>query len=134
MKRAAVIPLLMDAVDFCRRGPATDILLELRGLSGKLSGRRDRAVAYVVDVALPVFGKLPVGKLEQALVFAGLGFRIVAELILANAFIICTSTSNNIAACSISARMLLLCGSRAELISSGNGTGVQFVGELAYMM
>ena len=81
MKRTAVIPLLVDAVDFCRRGPATDVLLELRGLSRKLSGRRDRAVAYVVDVALPVFGKLPVGKLEQALVFAGLGFRIVAGLL-----------------------------------------------------
>ena len=55
-------------VEFCRRGPTTDVLLELRGLSRKLSGRRDRAVADVVDVALPIFGKLPVGKLEQALV------------------------------------------------------------------
>ena len=57
-----------------------DVLLELLGLSGKLSCRRDRAVADIVDVAMPIFGKFPVGKLEQALVPAGLGFRIVAEL------------------------------------------------------
>src|SRR4029434_930462 len=80
MKRTALIALLVDAVEFCRRGLTTDVLLELRGLSRKLSGRRDRAVAAHVDVALPVFGKLPVGKLEQALITAGLGFRIVARL------------------------------------------------------
>jgi hypothetical protein len=61
-------------------GLPTDVLLELRGLSRKLSGRRDRAVADVVDVALPVFGKLRVGKLEQAFIFAGPSFRIVAGL------------------------------------------------------
>src|SRR4029450_1297533 len=80
MKRTALIALLMDAVEFCRRGLTTDVLLELRRLSRKLSGRRDRAVADVVDVALPVFGKLPVRKLEQALITAGPGFRIVARL------------------------------------------------------
>ncbi len=80
MKRTALIPLLVDAIDFCRRRLTTDVLFELRSLSRKLSGRRDRAVANVVDVALPVFGKLPVGKLEQALVFSGLGFRIIAGL------------------------------------------------------
>src|SRR5262245_42702889 len=68
MKRAAFIALLVDAVEFCRSGPTTDVFFKLRGLSRKLSGRRDRAVADVVDVALPVFGKLRVGKLEQALV------------------------------------------------------------------
>src|SRR5262249_55654619 len=80
MKRAAFIALLVDAVEFCRRGPTTDVLLELGGLSRKLSGRRDRAVADVVDVALPIFGKLRVGKLEQALVRTGLCIRIVARL------------------------------------------------------
>src|SRR5262245_10582218 len=80
MKRTALIALLVDAIDFGRRGPTTDVLLELRGLSRKLSGCRDRAVADVVDVAFPVFGKFPVGKLEQALVSAGPGFRIVARL------------------------------------------------------
>src|SRR5215472_11068859 len=59
---------------------------QLCRLSGKLSGRRDRAVADVVDVALPVFGKLPVGKLEQALITAGLSFRIVAGLDLSERF------------------------------------------------
>ena len=117
MKRTALIPLLVDAVEFRSRGFAADVLLELLGLSGKLSCRRDRAVADVVDVAMPVFGNFPVGKLEQALVPAGLGFRIVAGLILANAFIICASTLNSAAACSISARMLL-CGARSELMSS----------------
>ncbi len=52
MKRAALIALLMDAVDFCRRGLPTDVLLELRGLSRKLSGRRDRAVADVSCVGI----------------------------------------------------------------------------------
>ena len=65
---ATLFDVLVDAVEFCRRGPTTDVLFKLRGLSRKLSGRRDRAVADVVDVALPVFGKLRVGKLEQALV------------------------------------------------------------------
>src|SRR5262245_39264567 len=80
MKRTALIALLVNAVEFCRRSLPTDVLLELCGLSRKLSGRRDRAVADVVDVALPVFGKLPVGKLEQALISSGPGFRIVARL------------------------------------------------------
>src|SRR5262249_55253430 len=80
MKRAAFIALLVDAVEFCRRGLTTDVLLELRGLSRKLSGRRDRAVADVVDVALPIFGKLRVGKLEQALVRTRPCIRIVARL------------------------------------------------------
>src|SRR5262249_35371720 len=135
MKRTALIALLVDAVEFGRRGLTTDVLLELRRLRRKLSGRCDRAVADVVDVALPVFGKLPVGKLEQALVTAGLGSWIVARLDLGNAFIIRMSTSNSFAACSISARMLLSCGAcTASLTSSGNGTGVQSVGELAYIM
>src|SRR5262245_39084053 len=68
VKRAALIPLLVNAVDFRRRGLTTDVLLELLGLSRELSGRRDRAVADVVDVAFPVFAEFPVGKLEQALV------------------------------------------------------------------
>src|ERR1044072_2515262 len=37
MKRTALIALLVDAVEFCRRGLTTDVLLELRGLSRKLS-------------------------------------------------------------------------------------------------
>ena len=36
MKRTALIPLLVDAVDFCRRGRTTDVLLELRGLGCNL--------------------------------------------------------------------------------------------------
>src|SRR5262245_10244777 len=80
MKRAALIALLVDTVDFRRRGLSTDVLLELCGLSRKLSGRRDRAVADIVDVALPVFSKLRVGELEQALITAGPGLRIVAGL------------------------------------------------------
>src|SRR5262249_59671857 len=80
MKRAAFIALLVDAVEFCRRGPPAEVLLELRGLSRKLSGRRDRAVVDVVDVALPIFGKLLVGELEQTLVRTGLCIRIVARL------------------------------------------------------
>src|SRR5262249_61499100 len=80
MKRTALIALLVDAVEFGRRGLTTDVLLELRRLRRKLSARCDRAVAAGVDVALPVFGKLPVGKLEQALVTAGLGSWIVARL------------------------------------------------------
>src|SRR5206468_10831788 len=86
MKRTALIALLVDAVEFCRRSLTTDVLLELRGLSRKLSGRRDQAVADVIDVAPPVFGKLRVGKLEQALVTAGLGSWIVARLDLGKRF------------------------------------------------
>jgi hypothetical protein len=57
------------------------------------------------------------------------------ETVVRWAFINPTSTSNSIAACSISARMLLLCGAcAAALISAGNATGVQTIGELAYMM
>jgi hypothetical protein len=66
MKRTALIALLVDAIEFCRRGLTTDVAFKLRRLSRKFSGRCDRAVADVVDVALPVFGKLPVRKLEQA--------------------------------------------------------------------
>ena len=33
MKRTALIPLLVDAVDFCRRGLTTKVLFELRGLT-----------------------------------------------------------------------------------------------------
>src|SRR4029450_3231729 len=44
MKRTAVIALLVDAVEFCRRGLTTDVLLELHGLSRKFPGRCDRAV------------------------------------------------------------------------------------------
>src|SRR5206468_10599435 len=100
MKRTALIALLVDAVEFCRRGLTTDVLLELRRLSRKFSGRCDRAVADVIDIALPVFGKLPVGKLEQAFIFAGFGSWIVARLDLGKRLHHLQSTSNNSAACS----------------------------------